>query len=108
MIDDARSGAAARGKMILCSTVDGQTEIQLRAEEGTVWLAQAQMAELFQTSAQAITQILGSIFRAEELSPEQLVRKAYRFEPRDLRVVTPAREGPMGWERESGPNGMRS
>ena len=68
MSDDTRGGPVARGELILYSTEDGRAEIQLRAEEGTVWLAQAQMAELFQTTPQAITQILRSIFRDGELS----------------------------------------
>ena len=46
MREDAKSPTAARGELILYSTEDGRAEIELRAEEGTVWLTQAQMAEL--------------------------------------------------------------
>ena len=70
MSSESGGGWSARGELILYSTEDGRAEIQLRAEEGTVWPAHAQMAELFQTFPQAITQILGSIFRDGELSPE--------------------------------------
>lgn len=52
--DDAKSPAMARGEIILYSTEDGRAEIQLRAEEGTAWLTQAQMAELFDTTKQNV------------------------------------------------------
>ena len=58
----------SEGEIILYSAEDGQTEIQLRAVGGTVWLTQAQMAELFSTSPQAITQLIRSIYEDEELS----------------------------------------
>ena len=48
---------SSRGELILYPTEDGLAQIQLRASEGTVWLTQREMAELFQTSAQAITQL---------------------------------------------------
>lgn len=56
------------GEIILYSTEDGQAEIQLRAVDGTVWLTQAQMSDLFSTSPQAITQLIRSIYEDEELS----------------------------------------
>ena len=73
--------------MILYLTEDGRAEIQLRAEEGTVWLTQAQMAELFQTSPQAITQILRSIFRDEELSPEATCKESLQVRTEGSRRV---------------------
>ena len=85
--DDTRGGAVAGGEMILYATEDGQAEIQLRAEDGTVWLAQAQMAELFQTSPQAITQILGSIFRDEELSREATCKESLQVRTEGSRRV---------------------
>jgi hypothetical protein len=37
-------------ELILYTSEDGQTSIRLRAEDGTVWLSQQEMAELFATS----------------------------------------------------------
>lgn len=37
-------------ELILYTTEDGQTHIQLRADGDTVWLTQLEMAELFQAS----------------------------------------------------------
>ena len=73
--------------MILYSTEDGQAAIQFRAEEGTVWLTQAQMGELFQTSPQAITQILGSIFRDEELSRDATCKESLQVRTEGSRRV---------------------
>lgn len=42
--------------MIIYTTDDGKAKIILRGMDGTVWLTQAQMAELFDTSTQNITQ----------------------------------------------------
>ncbi|WP_027132545.1 virulence RhuM family protein [Geminicoccus roseus] len=55
------------GELILYTTEDGAAEIQLRAVGGTVWLTQAQMADLFQTTPQAITQLIGTIYDESEL-----------------------------------------
>lgn len=70
MSNESGGGWSTRGELILSSTEDGRAEIQLRAEGGTVWLPHAQMAELLQTSPQAIIQIHRSIFRDGELSPD--------------------------------------
>lgn len=58
------------GEIILYTTEDGRTDIQLHAVDGTVWLTQGQMAELFATSPQAITQLVRTIYDDEELTEE--------------------------------------
>jgi len=58
------------GEIILYNTEDGRAEIQLRAVDDTVWLTQAQMAELFATSPQAITQLIRSIHEDAEITEE--------------------------------------
>ena len=52
--------------LILYRTDDGLSRIELRAVDGTAWLTQAQMAELFQTSPQAITQLIAAIYEDAE------------------------------------------
>ena len=44
------------GELILYTAEDGSAAIQLRAEGGTVWLTQAEIATLFDTTPQNITQ----------------------------------------------------
>ncbi|WP_196449538.1 virulence RhuM family protein [Planomonospora sp. ID82291] len=56
------------GELILYRTEDGRAEIQLRAAEGTVWLTQAEMAELFDTSLQNINQRITAIIQDGELT----------------------------------------
>ena len=55
--------------LILYQTEDGESQVQLRAAEGTVWLTQAEIAELFSTSPQAITQLIKTIYEENELDP---------------------------------------
>lgn len=49
------------GEIILYTTEDGGTQVQLREIDGTVWLTQAQIAELFQTSVPNINQHIKAI-----------------------------------------------
>ena len=60
-------------QVILYTSEDGQSQIQLRAEGGTVWLSQLEMAELFQTSKQNVAKHLKAIFVDQELSEESVV-----------------------------------
>lgn len=62
-------------QLILYSSEDGRSQIQLRAEGGTVWLSQLEMAELFQTSKQNVAKHLKAIFSDQELSEEAVVNQ---------------------------------
>lgn len=67
MTDDA-SDRAAPASVLLYQTEDGRTRIACRLEEETLWLSQAQMAELFQTTPQNITLHLKDIYAEGEQS----------------------------------------
>ena len=56
-----------RGEVILYTTADGQTSIQLRIESGSVWLMQLELAELFQTTKQNISLHIKNILEEGEL-----------------------------------------
>jgi len=60
-------------QLILYTSEDGRSQIQLRAEGGSVWLSQLEMAELFQTSKQNVAKHLKAIFADQELSEESVV-----------------------------------
>lgn len=60
----------SHGELILYVAADGGSHVQLRAEDGTVWLTQTEIAELFQTTPQSITQHLKAIYAEGELQPE--------------------------------------
>ena len=47
---------------------DGRTRIQCRLEDETIWLTQAQIAELFQTTPQNVTLHLKAVFAEGELT----------------------------------------
>jgi hypothetical protein len=62
------SDLATSAGILLYQTEDGRTRIECRLEDETLWLSQAQMAELFQTTPQNVTQHLQAIYREGELS----------------------------------------
>jgi hypothetical protein len=61
--------------LILYTTEDGHSHIQLRADGETVWLSQLDMAELFQTSKQNIAKHLKAIFDDGELDADSVVNQ---------------------------------
>lgn len=60
----------SNGEIILYTSPDGQARIELRAMDGTVWLSQAEMAILFDTTPQNITQHIKAIVAEGELTLE--------------------------------------
>lgn len=62
-------GNEKNGEILIYQTEDGLTQIQLKAQDGTVWLTQAEIAELLQTSSQNITLHIKSIYEDVELLP---------------------------------------
>lgn len=56
------------GEVILYRSDDGQSHVQLRVVGGTVWLTQAQMAELYGTSTQNIQQIIARVLADGEVT----------------------------------------
>jgi len=57
-------------KIVIYQTEDGQTQIDVRLENDTVWLTQKQIAELFGTKRPAITKHLKNIYASEELEED--------------------------------------
>lgn len=57
-----------KGELILYQTEDGRTRIECRFEGETVWLTQALIADLFQTTPQNITPHLREIYAEGELN----------------------------------------
>jgi hypothetical protein len=65
---EGTGGSENAGELILYSTQDGRAQIQMRAVDGTVWLTQAQMAELFDTSVQNANQRIQAVLADGELT----------------------------------------
>lgn len=61
--------------IVLYQTEDGQTRLQVRLEDGTVWLSQALMAELYQTTIQNVSLHLQNIYDDGELDRGATVKE---------------------------------
>lgn len=61
-------------EIIMFQSADGVTKIDVRMEEETVWLTQAQMVELFQSSKANISEHIKNIFSEGELTEDSVVR----------------------------------
>lgn len=86
----------SEGELILYTTQDGAATIGLRAIDGTVWLTQMEMAELFDTSKQNISLHINNILSEGELAEEAVVKdslttasdgKAYRTKVYNLDAI---------------------
>lgn len=84
-------GGEPSSELILYRTEDARTRIEVRLEGGTVWLTQAQMAELFEVSTKTISEHLQNIYTEGECEPERTIRnfrtvrqEAHRQVRRDL------------------------
>ncbi|GAA0587570.1 virulence RhuM family protein [Rhizomicrobium electricum] len=84
------------GEIVLYNTEDGRTRIELKVDGGTVWLSQAEMADLFQTTKQNISLHLKILFQDGELEADSVVKdylttaidgKAYRTKHYRLEAI---------------------
>ena len=63
------------GEFLLYQTEDGQTRLECRFQNEMVWLTQALMAELYQTTKQNISLHLINLYRDDELDQNQVVKE---------------------------------
>lgn len=64
-----------KGEIIIYQTEDGLVNIDVKVEDETVWLTQAQLVELYQTSKSNISEHIKHIFEERELEENSVVRK---------------------------------
>lgn len=76
MTDNLPEKPESGSEILFYQTEDGQSRIQVRLEGETVWLTQALLAELFQTTKQNISLHLKNIFREVELSQDSVVKES--------------------------------
>lgn len=74
--------------LVLYTSDNGDVSIQVRYEDGTFWLTQKRMAELFNVSVSTINEHLKSIFNTGELSEEATIRKFRIVQNEGTRQVT--------------------
>ena len=77
----------SRSQIILYQTDDGDTRIECRLDHDTLWLTQAQIAELFQTTPQNITLHLKAIFADGELTEEATCKEYLQVRKEGAREV---------------------
>ena len=64
-----------KGEIIIYQSEEGRTKIEVRLENENIWLTQAQLVELYQSSKSNISEHIKHIFEEGELSEELVVRK---------------------------------
>ena len=64
-----------KSEIIIYKTDDGLTKIDVRLEDDTVWLTQAEMAELFNTTKQNVSLHINNIFKEGELNKNSVVKE---------------------------------
>ena len=75
-------------KIVIYQTDDGQTQIDVRLENDTVWLTQAQMAELFQKTPQNITMHIRNAYNEGELDKSSTCKEYLQVQNEGKRRVT--------------------
>jgi hypothetical protein len=62
-------------EIVIYQTEDQRTKITVRMEDETVWLTQAQMAELFQTTKQNVSLHISNALKEGEIAPDSVVKE---------------------------------
>ena len=75
-------------KIVIYQTEDGKTQIDVRLENETVWLTQAQMVELFQTTKQNVSLHLNNLYKEGELQKEGTVKEYLTVQQEGKRRVS--------------------
>ena len=78
---------AGAGELVLYRTEDGRTRVSCRVEEGAVWLTQAAMADLFQTTPQNITLHIAAIYEDNELQEHATCKEYLQVRREGSRTV---------------------
>ena len=78
----------SNNQIVIYLSEDGQTQVDVRLENETVWLTQAQMVELFQTTKQNVSLHVGNVFREGELEQESTVKEYLTVQKEGERKVS--------------------
>lgn len=62
-------------KIIIYQTDDGVTNLEVKMDKDTVWLTQAQMVELFQTTKQNVSLHVNNVYKECELEEKSTVKE---------------------------------
>ena len=81
-------GTDEYGEILIYQTDDGQTNIEVKIEDDTVWLTQQQMSELFQTSRTNVVEHIKHIYEEGELDEISTCRNFRQVRREGNREVT--------------------
>ena len=68
--DEGSAAPAGLGEILLYQTEDGRTRVECRFQDDTIWLSQAMMAELYQTTKQNVSLHLKNLYEEGELDED--------------------------------------
>src|SRR3712207_3538259 len=77
-----------KGQIVIYQSDDGKASIDVRLEDDTVWLTQAQIVELFKSSKANVSEHIKNIYDEKELDRESTVRKFRTVQSEGGRTVT--------------------
>ncbi len=83
-IDDSKG---SRGEVVIYKSPEGDTKLDVKLKEETVWLSQAQLVELFKTTKQNISLHIHNIYKEGELDKNSTVRKYLTVQKEGIRKV---------------------
>lgn len=72
-----RDGIMEKNSIIIYNTADGKVSVTLYAKDGSVWMNQNQMAELFDTSKQNVGQHISNILKENELDKNSVIKNFF-------------------------------
>ena len=81
-------GTGECGEILIYQTENGQTNIEVKIEDDTVWLTQQQMSELFQTSRTNVVEHIKHIYEEGELDEISTCRNFRQVRKEGNREVT--------------------
>ncbi len=84
--------ATGKSEIILYKTEDGKVKLEVRLEHENIWLTQAAMAELFQTTPQNISLHLKAIYAEGELMEGATCKDYLQVQPEGARQVSRVRK----------------
>lgn len=76
-----------KGNIVIFQTKDGNTSIDVKLENETVWLNQAQMAELFQTDRTSLVKHINNIYKSKELEKDGTCAKIAQVQMEGDRTI---------------------
>ena len=66
---------ASKGEIVIYKTKGGQSALEVKLQQETVWLTQVQMSQLFDKDRRTISEHVNNLYKNEELQRDRTIRK---------------------------------